>query len=352
MPRLDALTGLRFFAALHVVLYHAMLGLLADHVPWAEWILREGFVAVQLFFMLSGYVLAYNYFPEPKPIDAKKFWWLRFARIYPLYLLAFLMSAPAAISAIAHGYGEASVLPKAIFFGVTAITMMHAWHPSTAMGWNVPSWSISTETFFYLTFPFIGYRVAKVSRPGALAVVMLVCTAAIPFIATSLGVPSRYLYYNPLAHLPYFVLGAALTRVELPRFLRNSSLAVIATLVSLAASFFVNRDYVGAFNAPVFAWLILALGSGAGASARFLSWKPLLFLGEVSFGIYLLQEPVMQGLLTALRLSEWHATWPLVALYVAVLTLFASVSYLWLETPVRRRLRKMVTSREPALVRA
>lgn len=351
MPRLDALTGLRFFAALHVVLYHCMAGLLADHAPWAEQIMRVGFVSVQLFFMLSGYVLAYNYFPDAKPIDAKKFLWLRFARIYPLYLLAFLISTPSAIAAIRNGYGAAAVLVKSLTFAGLALTLLHAWHPTTAMGWNVPSWSVSVETFFYLTFPFVGYWVARLARPATLAIAMMIAAVALPLVLIPLGVSPRILYYNPLAHFPYFVLGIALHRIELPSFLRRgANWAVLATLVFLAVSHSVNRDEVGAFNAPVFAWLILSLSSGEGIAAKFLAWSPIVFLGEVSFGVYLLQDPVRYGFLALMGQTEWHPTWPLVALYVGLLIAASSASFLWFETPARRWLRKIATAPAPVAV--
>jgi peptidoglycan/LPS O-acetylase OafA/YrhL len=302
---------------------------------------------------LSGYVLAYNYFPEAKPIDAKKFWWLRFARIYPLYLLAFALSTPAAVAAISKGYGAGAVLLKSAMFATAALTMIHAWHPSTAMGWNVPSWSVSVETFFYLTFPFVGYWVARLARPAALAIAMLIAAAALPLVLIPLGVSPRILYYNPLAHFPYFVLGIALHRINLPNSLRRgANWAVLATLAFLAISYFVDRNVVGAFNAPVFAWLILALSSGEGAAAKFLAWSPIVFLGEVSFGVYLLQDPVMHALLAVLGWEEWRATWPLVALYVTLLILISSASFLWFETPTRRWLRKITAKPSPVAVPA
>src|SRR5579863_1305776 len=92
-----ALTGLRFFAALHVVFYHYAVGLLP--YPLSS-VAKNGYVAVGLFFVLSGFVLAYNY--ADRPMDIRTFWTARFARIYPAYLLAFVLIAPAVCVRLVH----------------------------------------------------------------------------------------------------------------------------------------------------------------------------------------------------------------------------------------------------------
>jgi acyltransferase-like protein len=106
--RLDALTGLRFFAAIEVVVFHER-ALFAHFPAFLRNAISNGDVAVSLFFILSGFVLAYNYIrPQEKSlrVENREFWLARFARIYPGYFLAALMFSPAVIlgrSVIAHG---------------------------------------------------------------------------------------------------------------------------------------------------------------------------------------------------------------------------------------------------------
>ena len=106
MPKnqLDALTGLRFLAALHVVVFHSRS--LFSAAPQAiQDFLFTGSVAVALFFTLSGFVLTINYAaPDRSAIpNLRQFWAARFARIYPLYLVAFILFTPAVFSANSPG---------------------------------------------------------------------------------------------------------------------------------------------------------------------------------------------------------------------------------------------------------
>lgn len=102
---LTALTGLRFLAAIHVVLFHrreAFPGL-----PYAvENLLVSGNIGVNLFFVLSGFVLAYNYMNDDGLPSRREFWVARFARIYPVYLLAFLLFAPVVAAAALAAFGS------------------------------------------------------------------------------------------------------------------------------------------------------------------------------------------------------------------------------------------------------
>ena len=91
-PSLRALTGIRFLAAYHVVLFHC-----TDWVhwtnPWARSFVGSGYVAVSLFFVLSGFILTYTHCGEepPKPIALRPFYVSRFARIYPVYAVGLLL---------------------------------------------------------------------------------------------------------------------------------------------------------------------------------------------------------------------------------------------------------------------
>src|SRR5580698_8802877 len=91
MPAIRSLTGARFVAALLVVCFH--------FVPlapgWVNSILRNGYLGVPFFFVLSGFILTYNYASDPQQrIVARSFWMARFARIYPIYLVALVLSLP------------------------------------------------------------------------------------------------------------------------------------------------------------------------------------------------------------------------------------------------------------------
>src|SRR5215470_13833933 len=100
-PRLNALTTLRFFAALHVVLFHMrVVGVLPNGPWWYQNFASIGFVGVNFFFFLSGFILVYTY--DGPALSAKNFWRARFARIYPAYLLSLVAAAPFFFFAVGH----------------------------------------------------------------------------------------------------------------------------------------------------------------------------------------------------------------------------------------------------------
>jgi peptidoglycan/LPS O-acetylase OafA/YrhL len=117
---LNALTGLRFLAAFHVVLFHFRELALADGPEALYWIADKGYVSVGLFFVLSGFILTYTYADSTHsaPLNRRAFWAARFARIYPVYLLSVVIAAPALISLITES-GSSNVLSRTV--GVVAL---------------------------------------------------------------------------------------------------------------------------------------------------------------------------------------------------------------------------------------
>src|SRR5882724_5212610 len=100
---LKALTTLRFFAALHVVLFHMWVtGEFAVGPWWYRNFASIGYVGVNCFFVLSGFILVYTY-TDPL-LDAPRFWQARLARIYPAYALSLVISAPFFFHAVRYLY--------------------------------------------------------------------------------------------------------------------------------------------------------------------------------------------------------------------------------------------------------
>src|SRR5438105_2435610 len=95
-PYLGALASIRFIAAVHVVLYHHRSDAFMVAMPgFIRQIVNGGYVAVGLFFVLSGFILTYTYVGDRhRNLDPRAFWIARLARIYPVYLLAFVVGAP------------------------------------------------------------------------------------------------------------------------------------------------------------------------------------------------------------------------------------------------------------------
>lgn len=155
------LTGIRFVAAAWVLLYHLQgpldrIGLL---VPVVADVLRVGRLGVDLFFALSGFILAHTYLrrlgPALKVRGTLDFWWLRLARIYPVHLVMIVV-AGVAVFAQAKVTGEALdrdwLTPVDL---VKNLFLVQEWGPEPQRGWNFVAWSLSMEWLAYLLFPLL-----------------------------------------------------------------------------------------------------------------------------------------------------------------------------------------------------
>ena len=148
--KLDALTGIRFFAAFHVLAFHCW--------PWRDYrgigaqAAGSGFIGVSLFFVLSGFIFGYNYFG--REVVPKRFFRDRFARVYPVYALALLVALPAFL----RSFGTAN-LPVYV---LTRATLTQAWFPTIVLEWDTPAWSLAVEAFFYLLFPLIAIPIQRI----------------------------------------------------------------------------------------------------------------------------------------------------------------------------------------------
>ncbi len=154
------LTGVRFVAAAWVMLYHFQPALAASGllVPVLHEFLRLGSVGVDLFFALSGFILTHTYLTRLGPglsvSGSLNFWWLRLARVYPVY---FVMLNVAGLAALAQGLvtGEGRRDWMTLPSYLKQVFMVQEWGPDPSRGWNFPAWSLSMEWLAYLFFPLL-----------------------------------------------------------------------------------------------------------------------------------------------------------------------------------------------------
>ena len=269
-PRLEALTSLRFLAAMLVVAHHYNPLGLASAPEQALNVIHNGTQAVTFFFILSGFVLGYSHSIEKadQARSAQHFWAARLARIYPLYAIALALSFPFYF----YSYISSGRIDAADFLGglVFVPVLLQSWLPSTALSWNAPAWSLSVEAFFYLTFPFLTHTFKKaVSLPLIFILALTVAveiTRANFYSSTMPDSAERHFFsYFPLLHLPKFLLGIALSRFYLafqPGALHRHAtsltwlnLLLILQLLSLDESSprgMVNACLIMAFSSLVF----------------------------------------------------------------------------------------------------
>lgn len=374
---LEPLTGLRFLAALWVLVYHYTIefrfatgqeeaAYIASRRNPIDLVLIQGHLAVDYFFILSGFILAYTYVTADGGLrDGKRnFWVARVARIYPVYLLGLLLGLGPYILA---GASKHLVVES----GFTHLLMVQSWFPAT-LDWNQPSWSLSVEAFFYLTFPLLLPLFARLRRRSLLllavgsALFFGLVTLMLFMVGQHHDLSRQWWWrdvvrYNPLVSFPVFVVGMALGLL----FVTHRSVAASPArwltarvcdvlIVAIALAFLgmlvvlyevgfdaFSLDTVAPFAVPFLAALIYLLAFQRGTIARLLSHPLVVWLGEISYGIYILHAPLWDILrrfvVYALHIAPGNVI--LIPVYALLVLAVTGISYTYIERPARRAIR-------------
>jgi peptidoglycan/LPS O-acetylase OafA/YrhL len=374
-PSLPALTAVRAFSAVNILLFHFSNP--HDFGPFAA-IVDGGYVAVSFFFVLSGYIMAYNYADRAIDgrLDKREFWTNRLARLYPVYILGLLISWQ-----MLRLEWNAQTHP--MFFAGVVLTplMMQAWQPILATFWSTPAWALSVEIFLYACFPWL----AQIKGPrknsrliwlwwGVWACGMILPLLYVGLHPDGMEVPNRFssgwwlraLKFFPLQHLPTFLCGVLLARIQARVHVSNAKRMALA-LGGIAgwAGFLFLAYHTGdtlwlypllhdPLLVPFYACIIFGLSAD-----HWLAWliaRPaLVAVGEASYCLYILHFNIWQvlhdrGVLAALHLSRWD---PWIS-YVLILAV-AMAAYRWIELPARGWLRKTAKrklTKQPAVAAA
>lgn len=355
--QLDQITFTRFIAALSVVFFHYGMNVFPANIPYLHEVVTAGPVAVNYFYILSGFIMAIAYYrPQQKDSFNKgKYWLARFARIYPVYLLALLLIVVAKYKTLGD---DPLSLPL-------HLTMLQAWVPSYPITLNTPGWSLSVEALFYLCFPFLLFSIYKhgTHRLIIFAVLLWVITQIIVlglhnsehYVAKSLL--HDFLFYNPLMHLNAFIAGfltGAWFKTKPLKPLKYNSLWLFFSIIlivllliyrpSIESIIGIKIAYTNGLIAPVFLLFIVLLSQQTGSITSILSNKWLILLGEASFSLYILQKPLhgIYDKLIASRISlsdELHFY-----IFLVLLIITSILSYKFFETPMRKFINKRYKS--------
>ncbi len=354
---------------MHVVLLHAYDQFATASIwqlpSWTLELVKAGAVAVSVFFILSGFILSYNYLDHDfrQGETRRGFWIARFARIYPVYLFGLILAAPKFFSGLSVSQDPVGSGLKV----VAAVTLTQAWIPDFALAWNAPGWSLSTEAFFYLLFPAAALLVNRFRSKRILLLAMAACWGAAllpPVLSSTLDLASptwsSFFKFNPIIRLSEFLLGICLGKFFLlqsrePRPSSNRvSLSLVLLLGTLGVAlccraFWPKLLLHNGLLDPLFAALILALAqidSMPGALQRVLSGRGLLLLGQSSYALYILHAPV-KGLFfgTVKRVAPVALADPFLSslvflTYLLLALLVAIATFKFLEEPARRLFKR------------
>jgi peptidoglycan/LPS O-acetylase OafA/YrhL len=342
VPHLLALTGIRGLAAWWVVFFHARLSL-SDWMPeWGMAVAAKGYLAVDLFFMLSGFVMWLNYGERLRAegaAGAPAFWWRRFARIWPLHVAVLGGMAVFALVLLATGRDMANY-PLAEL--PLHLLLVQNWGLTSELTWNHPAWSISTELGAYMLFPLavVAVRWEKM-RPWALLAGVALAALALHGVFVVAGAPElgdQITRLGLIRCVLQFGIGLLLANLWLAwRARRGMALACgLSAALTLAAQVLLPGAPETLLVPLAFASLLLALALDTGPVARLLSTRPLVWLGDASYATYLVHFPLLVALkLVAVDDSLQIAPWAFAVYLLALLALSGGL-YRWLEKPAQK----------------
>jgi peptidoglycan/LPS O-acetylase OafA/YrhL len=319
IKNIGQLTSLRFFAAASIVLHHSKEFFSATRGIDSPIPLD---FAVSFFFVLSGFILAYNYRHLEGRDQILGFYVARFSRIWPVHLFSFAMVVIMLPSGV---WTPPFALEQALSVTVFNVLLLHAWVPMKGyfFSFNAVSWSISTELFFYLIFPLIICKWRRMAYPMtaiifgvAFGLVTLAKLLSLPALSDQNPLEiSRegVAYISPFVRVVEFLIGIwvakVFVRVDTARWGNKWAWTILEAL-ALALVYVVGKIslqvikaephpnawqiYVGASGgAFAFAFVVFVMAADGGLLSRILSAKPLVVLGQASFALYMTHQIVL-----------------------------------------------------------
>ncbi len=354
MPHLAALTGLRGIAAWLVVFYHARRSLTAWMPEISIAIAAKGYLAVDLFFMLSGFVMWLNYgsrLREQGLAGAPAFWWRRLARIWPLHAAVLGALAVFALALLATGRDMAnyplSELPLHVL-------LVQNWGLTPDLAWNHPAWSISTELGAYLLFPLAVAAVRwEAMRPLALLTGIGLAVLLLHGIFTIAGAGTlgeQIARLGLLRCIIEFGIGMMVANLWLAWRGRRVIAPVCGLVAAMALAMMILAGLPETLMLPLaLAAMLLALAMDSGPVARLLAARPLVWLGDISYATYLVHFPLLIALKLVAVGDDLQIAPGAFAAYLLVLLVLSGMLYRWLERPAQRYLNAQTPfeKREP-----
>jgi peptidoglycan/LPS O-acetylase OafA/YrhL len=338
--KISQITFTRFLAALAIVIFHYGEGAFVYKIKYISEIFAKANIGVSYFFILSGFIMIVAYHSKEK-INYIDFYRNRVARIYPLYVIGLIL------------YLFTRSQETAFFPIIAYLSGVQSWLPGKALILNFPGWSISVEFFFYLIFPFLyNYIYSKNYK-------FIWITAVLIWIATQVfcnyfmfsglyeGRFSKshdFISYFPLLHINEFLIGNLAGIFFVKNFKQKNydwAIFLVFSLI-LFSLLFVPLYYHDGLMAVFFVPLIVLISLNNGFLTRIMSIKPLEYMGEISYAIYIVHIPV----LFILRSFLWdyfriYDRSIIFWIYIPVLIIISGIFYQLIEKPCRDYLKKI-----------
>ena len=367
-PQLAAISGVRLFAILQLVLMHLIAhhrgvfgdkGIFAEAGPAVQKLLAASPTATGLFFILSGFILTYVYFdPATRAlkVSGQKFFITRAARIFPLHiaLMVFLGFWLVDRGEWRHWLVNAGLLQSLV--------------PSTVNSWNVPAWAASAMIVFYSLYPLLLRTLAKLSLRsisllfvGLLSFNLIACLVFLEQFNIH-GDAAResiilWFYYSPAIWVAYFLSGMMLSlllfdyRDRIPAFLQSHGFANLVFLAYLGGIYQVHQlPHVlmrHVVMLPLQVLLMLSLYYNRGLIGWLCSQRLVVKLATASFTVYLLHSPLMTIYLPLFR-DAAGLSGAAIAGFFALLLAVSLLIERWFVEPIKKLIVDLIDDRSAA----
>ncbi|MCU7247836.1 acyltransferase family protein [Pseudomonas koreensis] len=365
--QIGGLTALRFFAAFSILIHHAKGNFFPPDFLW-DLPLDGG---VTFFFVLSGFILSHVYSRRGINGGLGRFYVARFARLWPAHAFCTLML----LACIPY---QRDLLESAnnVYVLILNLMMLHAGVPipDVYFSFNAVSWSISTEIFFYMAFPLLllWFSSKPVLKLGAAIVLGGLFAYALDVAGMAYYAPEKLnevashglVYISPLGRIQEFMLGIVCQRLlaEVNIGGMKKEAATVLEIISILAIVFITpllRIYTSVFigasaqalsefvhhsaMALLFAAVISCFYMDRGLVSRILSWRPLVFLGEISFSVYLIHQVIIRLTTQEQLLAEYG---PYTRFWFVAITSIACAAFIWkfVEKPCQKGIMRIYDS--------
>jgi peptidoglycan/LPS O-acetylase OafA/YrhL len=285
-----------------------------DSVPGpVKTLIEHGYLAVDLFFLLSGFVIFLSYHAALStnfPHSVRKFYWNRFSRIYPLHVV---MLGGYLLLFAAFTYLSSSRTPPSSYTWtsfIQSVFLIHMWFGGD-LTWNVPSWSISSEWFVYLFFPLMAYSLRKLRGGIAMHLFCIALAAVILHVIYALsGLPS---IGSDIPHMALvrtmfeFLMGVFVGSLYVNHrdFLARHASTALGAFVLLCVLYAATPTPDYALIPITFAFLIAYLSVTTSWITAVLCTPALVYLGEISYSTYMVHY-LVYDLLKAAFIADTH----------------------------------------------
>ena len=333
---LPALDGVRSFAVLAVVFFHAR----------QQWF-PGGYIGVDIFFVLSGFLITTILLEEREAtgrVSVKSFYARRALRLLPALLLVCAVVTVAFL--LVPGVTRRSETLLGVLTAVTYTSSPVLAGGASNLGWMIPTWSLSVEEYFYLIWPFILIAATspRIRRWRALILALTATAIVYRFLAaTVFGWSLTRVAYGADTRAEQLLIGCLLAvmlrvvRGKVPTWVVVLTASLLTLMIVLPTD--TEAFYLHGGSTVVAVAAAVMIGGLAqqpsGLPSRLLSIKPLVWIGQRSYGIYLWNLPII-ALIASTSFSDNQQ----LAIKIGLTFLIPALSYLWIERPLLRLKRR------------